>query len=164
MSTSENTHVAESDDGDDPTLAQAIIAIRTLMFAGQQFRHAVADHFDVGPSETVAINHLSMFGPLTPRQLADRVGLTPSSVTALLDRLEHAGLATRAAHPTDRRQSIITITEHGTTMQTQIQRWLRSALADLDQARLHETLTALTDLAAALGTQATRISKQTGHS
>ena len=43
----------------------------------------------------------------SPSQLADRLGLTTGSTTALLDRLEKVGYLTRQAHPTDRRKSII---------------------------------------------------------
>jgi len=81
--------------GDAADLTEAMVALRGLMLAGDQFRHAAAAYFDVGLSETVAMSHLSMAGPLSPREVSDRVGLTPSTVTSLLDRLEHAGLTAR---------------------------------------------------------------------
>lgn len=46
----------------------------------------------------------------SPSQLADRLGLTTGSTTALLDRLEKAGYLTRQPHPTDRRKTIIRAT------------------------------------------------------
>lgn len=46
----------------------------------------------------------------TPRQLADRLGLTTGSVTSMLDRLETMGYLTRSPHPTDRRKLIIRAT------------------------------------------------------
>jgi DNA-binding MarR family transcriptional regulator len=150
----ESEHEAAADD---PALLQAIVGIRALMLAGQQFRRAVADHFGVGLSEANATNLLAMAGPLAPSQLADRVGLTPSSVTALLDRLARADLATRSAHPTDRRQNVITLTPRGEAMQSQVQQWIHSALADLDPAQLEQTITALTDLATALDAIAAKI-------
>lgn len=47
----------------------------------------------------------------TPRQLADRLGLTTGSITSLLDRLESLGYVTRSPHPSDRRKLIIRATE-----------------------------------------------------
>jgi DNA-binding MarR family transcriptional regulator len=47
----------------------------------------------------------------TPRQLADRLGLTTGSVTSMLDRLEQAGYLTRTPHPSDRRKLIVRATE-----------------------------------------------------
>jgi DNA-binding MarR family transcriptional regulator len=45
-----------------------------------------------------------------PSELAERLGLTTGSTTALLDRLERAGYLTRRPHPTDRRKSIVRAT------------------------------------------------------
>jgi DNA-binding MarR family transcriptional regulator len=49
--------------------------------------------------------------PVTPRLLADRLGLTTGSVTAMLDRLERIGYLTRSAHPTDKRRLIVRATD-----------------------------------------------------
>jgi DNA-binding MarR family transcriptional regulator len=45
-----------------------------------------------------------------PSELAERLGLTTGSTTALLDRLEKAGYLTRSPHPTDRRKSVVRAT------------------------------------------------------
>jgi DNA-binding MarR family transcriptional regulator len=47
----------------------------------------------------------------TPRLLADRLGLTTGSVTAMLDRLEKIGYITREPHPTDRRKLLVRATD-----------------------------------------------------
>ena len=46
----------------------------------------------------------------TPRELADRLGLTAGSVTAMLDRLERLDYLTRSPHPSDGRKSVVRIT------------------------------------------------------
>jgi DNA-binding MarR family transcriptional regulator len=130
----------------DPT----VLALRRLMLAGEQFRNAVAEHFGIGLSETIAMSYLSMGGPTSPRKLADQVGLTPSTMTALLDRLEHAGLAIRHPHPTDRRKSLITITERGHDALAQVRAWLASAIHVLPEELRPDALAILTDLANAL--------------
>jgi DNA-binding MarR family transcriptional regulator len=44
---------------------------------------------------------------ITPRVIADRLGLTTGSVTTMLDRLERAGYVTRTRHASDRRKVLI---------------------------------------------------------
>lgn len=47
---------------------------------------------------------------------AGRLGLTtPRDVTALVDALEDGGWVTRGPHPTDRRATLITLTDRGAT-------------------------------------------------
>ena len=44
------------------------------------------------------------------RNLADHLGMTSASVTALLDRLTKSGHVQRTPHPTDRRSNMVTAT------------------------------------------------------
>lgn len=99
-------------------------ALRALILAGEQFRHAVAGEFGVATGDTVALGHLAS-GPRSPNELARLLGLTPSTVTSLLDRLESAGLATRERHATDRRKSVVKLTAAG----QQIVAWSQQRLA-----------------------------------
>ncbi|NML51565.1 MarR family transcriptional regulator [Streptomyces sp. R302] len=52
-------------------------------------------------------------GPMTQRVLATRLGVTPRNVTGLLDALQEDGLVARAAHPTDRRATLVSLTDEG---------------------------------------------------
>jgi DNA-binding MarR family transcriptional regulator len=52
-------------------------------------------------------------GPMTQRALAGRLGVTPRNVTGLLDALQADGLVVRGAHPTDRRATLVSLTEKG---------------------------------------------------
>lgn len=52
-------------------------------------------------------------GSMTQRALAERRGVTPRNVTGLLDALEMDGLIARGAHPTDRRATLVSLTEKG---------------------------------------------------
>ncbi|MEV0174555.1 MarR family transcriptional regulator [Streptomyces sp. NPDC050803] len=52
-------------------------------------------------------------GPMTQRTLAARLGVTPRNVTGLLDALQEAGLVVRGAHPTDRRATLVSLTDEG---------------------------------------------------
>ena len=49
--------------------------------------------------------------PLGPRQLADKLQMSPAGITKLVDRLERRGLVKRRRHPADRRRSLVFITD-----------------------------------------------------
>ncbi|MFN2569503.1 MAG: MarR family winged helix-turn-helix transcriptional regulator [Candidatus Dormibacteria bacterium] len=53
-------------------------------------------------------------GPLTMKDLASRIGIGPSSVTQLVDRLTQHGLVERASDPKDRRIQRIVVTQKAT--------------------------------------------------
>ena len=80
---------------------------------------AAVDDFDRELARTLHVNEtdlrcleilLQELPEASPSQLAERLGLTTGSVTTLLDRLEKAGYLSRAAHPTDRRKTIVRAT------------------------------------------------------
>jgi DNA-binding MarR family transcriptional regulator len=52
-------------------------------------------------------------GPCTQRTLAGALGVSPRNVTGLVDGLVATGFVTREPHPTDRRATLVTLTEHG---------------------------------------------------
>src|SRR4051812_11777445 len=52
---------------------------------------------------------------MTQRELAAELRVTPRNVTTLIDALEEAGFVRRTAHPTDRRATIIVLTQKGKT-------------------------------------------------
>lgn len=62
----------------------------------------------VNPTDLAAMEHLISSGPLGATELARRLGITPPAVTAVVDRLEDLGHATRVANPADRRAVVVT--------------------------------------------------------
>jgi len=52
-------------------------------------------------------------GPLTQRALADALKVSPRNITGLVDGLVATGYVTRKPHPTDRRATLVSLTEHG---------------------------------------------------
>lgn len=52
-------------------------------------------------------------GPLIMSGLGEELGVTPRNVTKLVDELEVEGLVRRLPHPTDRRATLIELTEAG---------------------------------------------------
>jgi len=51
--------------------------------------------------------------PMVQRELSQALRCTPRHVTALVDALETHAWVTRGPHPTDRRATLVTLTEHG---------------------------------------------------
>jgi DNA-binding MarR family transcriptional regulator len=90
--------------------------------------HAAVCHAaGIAASELDALERLEADGPLTQRELGDRLLLTSGGVTMLVDRLERAGWVSRRPHPSDRRAVIVELSEHALAQMPQ-------ALADFHAA------------------------------
>ncbi|GGP93655.1 MarR family winged helix-turn-helix transcriptional regulator [Streptosporangium pseudovulgare] len=61
-----------------------------------------------------------MTGPMTMRELADRMSCEPSNATFIVDKLEKQGLIERRAHPTDRRAKQLVLTSEGNTLRERL--------------------------------------------
>jgi DNA-binding MarR family transcriptional regulator len=78
--------------------------------------------------------------PMVQRELADLLDRTPRHITALVDVLERDGFLVREPHPTDRRATLVRLTERGREAAGWMTEERRSAaaamLGDLDPAAL----------------------------
>lgn len=63
--------------------------------------------------EALVLLFFSRRGSLPMRVMGQRLQLHPTSVTNIVDRLEADGLVKRIPHPTDRRTTLVEITETG---------------------------------------------------
>ena len=52
------------------------------------------------------------------RELADRTGLAATTLTSMIDRMEASELVCRAADPTDRRKTLLTLTARARMLQS----------------------------------------------
>jgi DNA-binding MarR family transcriptional regulator len=77
-----------------------------------RMRTALARRAGISQSDLDALEHLEAAGPLTQRELGERLFLTSGAVTMLADRLEAAGLVRRGPHPADRRYVLLALTAH----------------------------------------------------
>lgn len=82
-------------------------------------------------------------GATTPGAIAEYHRIRPPSATRAVQHLEELGLASRSAHPTDRRQVVVTVTDAGRAEVRETLRrrdaWFASQLAALS-AQERETL------------------------
>ncbi|MFJ8644869.1 MarR family winged helix-turn-helix transcriptional regulator [Streptomyces sp. NPDC093546] len=61
-----------------------------------------------------------MTGPMTMRELAERMSCEPSNATFVIDKLEKQGLVERRAHPTDRRAKHLVLTAEGEALRERL--------------------------------------------
>jgi len=86
---------------------RALLAVSNYGAHLTLFRNAVSAWAGLNVSDTECLFFLFLQGMATPSELAQHTGLTSGATTAMLDRLERAGLIERHPNPKDRRGSLI---------------------------------------------------------
>jgi DNA-binding MarR family transcriptional regulator len=87
------------------------------------------------PARARLLAALQCEGPCKMNELGALLAVTPRNVTKLVDGLEAEGLVARRPHPTDRRATLVSVTDRGALVGKE------SAMADHDAAaRLYEQL------------------------
>jgi DNA-binding MarR family transcriptional regulator len=91
-------------------------------------------------SQLSALATVRKCGPLSAGEVAGIERVQPPSMTKILAALESSGWVARAAHPEDRRQSIISITPAGRALLEAETRardeWLSNRLVEFSEAEL----------------------------
>lgn len=112
----------------EPTILDRLLAISSLFQRDSQRAFA-------GTTLTEARVHalwvLLHTGPSTQQTLAEALGTTPRSVSALVDGLTATGYVARHPHPGDRRAVLVTLTEPASELMARMQE---------DHARLAQEL------------------------
>ncbi|WP_405662106.1 MarR family transcriptional regulator [Streptomyces sp. NBC_01166] len=94
------------------------IAERELCGLVSGLAQQIADHVrtravPLGLTAAQATALREMTGPMSMRELAERMSCEPSNATFVADKLEKQGLVERRAHPTDRRAKHLVLTPEG---------------------------------------------------
>ena len=87
---------------------RALAAVREYGIHLTLFRNAVSEWAGLNATDMECLRFLFFKGIATPSELARQTGLTSGATTAMLDRLEKAGLIERRPNPDDRRGTLIT--------------------------------------------------------
>lgn len=94
--------------------AQLAALIRQYQRDTDAFDQAVAERLGLSRTDLRCLDlvlELTTTGtPATPRRLAEAAGLTPSTITSVLDRLERAGYLRRTREEANRRQVLLQLT------------------------------------------------------
>jgi DNA-binding MarR family transcriptional regulator len=105
-------------------------------------RRLRVERLGLGGSEAIlsdiqlaALAALERHDAMTPGELAEHEKVQPPSMTRVIAVLEERGLVRRAAHPTDRRQVILTVTQQGRDLVELVRRrreaWLAQRMQEL---------------------------------
>ena len=141
----------------DPTLTDVIIGVSygpqeddltsvvrvAVHRTARRLRAEAQAAADLTQSQFCVLASLERTGPMTPGELAEHERVQPPSMTRTVAALEETGYVARAAHPRDRRQVLVALTDAGREVLGEVQRkrtaWLTAALHELD-APERETL------------------------
>jgi len=86
---------------------RALMAVRDYGIHLTLFRNAISEWAGLNVTDMECLRLLFIKGIATPTELARHTGLTSGATTAMLDRLEKAGLIERRPNPNDRRGTLI---------------------------------------------------------
>jgi DNA-binding MarR family transcriptional regulator len=135
-------------EGDDLTRALTATFFGVMQRMKQHSARRAAD-YDMSVAQVRALYALRE--PLSMRELADRLYLDPSNLTALVDRLEDLGLVERTADADDRRVKRLVITARGEAVADEIisavfaESPVFGVLGAREQRELHDLLTRLVE-------------------
>ncbi|MBD0690955.1 MarR family winged helix-turn-helix transcriptional regulator [Streptomyces sp. CBMA123] len=111
----ERTHTGghpEADEADRERAARVWQGMGTLVLERYNRRKAVADALGMSFNRVRALRRLAG-GPITLRELAERLTADPPYTTVIVDDLVRRGLAERITNPADRRSKLVHLTEEG---------------------------------------------------
>ena len=92
---------------------RALEAVRDYGVHLTLFRNAMSEWVGLNVTDMECLRLLFLKGIATPSELARHTGLTSGATTAMLDRLEKAGLIERRPNPDDRRGTLIVPAKSG---------------------------------------------------
>ena len=75
------------------------------------FHQAVGQLLGVNVTDMKCLDIMTLKGSASPSELAEHTGLSTGATTAMLDRLENAKLIERRPHPTDRRVTLVVLSQ-----------------------------------------------------
>jgi DNA-binding MarR family transcriptional regulator len=88
-----------------------IASIKKETRAATLFVHTISEITGIHPTDIKCLDFLSEVRSATAGDLAKITGLTTGAITAVIDRLENAGLVKREADLSDRRKITVKLTE-----------------------------------------------------
>ncbi|MEV6491177.1 MarR family transcriptional regulator [Actinoplanes sp. NPDC051633] len=112
------------------TVERLLAAQQRAAARGTVLAELIAARLGIAPTDLKSVFLLAQ-GPRSARVLADELRLTPSAVTAVIDRLERAGFAVRERSSADRRQVTVRAVPERVAEATALYRPLYEQMAEL---------------------------------
>jgi MarR family transcriptional regulator, organic hydroperoxide resistance regulator len=92
--------------------------------------HMLLDELGVYPGQPPLLFVLGKYGPLSHKDLAQRLYIKPATVTVMLRRMAKAGLVVQRGDPADRRISTVRLTPQGQALRRRVKRALTVIAAE----------------------------------
>lgn len=108
-----STTLSPEDSEKQRIIREIIFHIRRLMQAGSMYTKELNKRYQISAAQLNCMIALYENGSLSSSQIARHIFVKPSTVTGIIDRLEHKGLVKRSRLSPDRRVINIELTPHG---------------------------------------------------
>ena len=109
--------------------------------------HKLTTNLGIGIKQQAALTIITEEGPLSQQELGLRLGIDRTTIVAIVDDRENAGLVERTRNPADRRTHLITVTKQGKVMEQcgrdVVRKAERELLDGLSEQEIHTLLTLL---------------------
>jgi DNA-binding MarR family transcriptional regulator len=142
-----------SDDGADELVSALLTASRALVGVSARSLADVEDAVTITQFRSLVV--LEGHGDTRLNQLAERLGVTPSTALRMVDRLIAAHLVTRQENKADRREVLIGLTREGARLVREVTERRRAEIATIvavmPQEGRQEVVAALNAFAQAAG-------------
>jgi DNA-binding MarR family transcriptional regulator len=125
---------------------RALAAVRDYGIQLTLFRNSVSEWVGLNVTDTECLRLLFQKDVATPSELARHTGLTSGATTAMLDRLEKAGLIERRPNPDDRRGTLIVPAKSGAEKAASWFESARQAQDELISSYSEEELEIISDI------------------
>ena len=104
---------AGSDSAGDESLSEAFWDVARQL---REMSQETLAPWDITPAHLRALRTLKRHGTMRLSELSDHLHIAPRSTTEVVDALESRGLVRRRADPSDRRATLVEVTEQGVTL------------------------------------------------
>jgi DNA-binding MarR family transcriptional regulator len=129
--------------GETPEEGHQEVAAALNELATGMVRHLLSERQSMSLTTAAALSRLEQEGPIRLTALAAAEGIAQPSMTALVQRLEDQGLATRVGHPEDGRVRLVAITGAGRELMAERRRAQGARVADMLAALPEQDVRAL---------------------
>lgn len=150
-------------------LGEALVFMRVLWAVTHELESAskrMHARLGVTGPQRLVVRIIGHHGRISAGELAEIMHIHPSSLTGMLQRLEHAELVRRESDPFDRRRALLELTRKGMRLNDRrdgtIEAMMSEALGRLSKERIATTKAVLGAVAEALGEYVSREEAEAG--
>lgn len=118
-------------DRSSAQLWDALAGFRQRVLSRMQPGLAQLDGLDLTLAQSLALQHVASFGPLTVAALQARLSRAQATTSQLVSQLERRGLVERRDDPDDRRRTLVALSRRGRRQMDRLEEIRRRGFADV---------------------------------